>query len=360
LRPPFLRTGASSDDERNLALKAALRDRYGPPSVVEVREVERPRPVDDEVLVRVHAASVNRADLDQLYPSWQFYRLIAGLRRPRSPRVGLDVAGVVVEIGPGVTRFKPGDRVFGDLYAFGAGSFAEYVSAPQRAFATMPAAATFEDAATLPHSALLALQALRHGSREVAAGERVLIDGASGNVGPFAVQIAKARGATVTGVASKGKLDFVTSLGADRVIDYAAVDYTTEGERYDWILDVNSHHAALDVRRCLRPDGVYWTLGGTTVDIFTNMLVGAVITAASRRTMGLMLGWRPFNAAPQHVESLKALYSSGVIRPSIDRRYPLEEVVDALRRVDQGHARGKVVITMDHAAIGVPSSPGQA
>ena len=342
-------------------MKAALRDRYGSPDVVEVREVARPEPVDDQVLVRVHAASVNRADLDQLYPTFWFYRLIAGLRRPRSPRLGLDVAGVVETVGPGAASLKPGDRVFADLYSFGGGAFAEYVCAPERAFSIMPDGAPFEDAATLPHSALLALQSLRHRSgRQVGPGDRVLIDGASGNVGPFAVQIAKSRGATVTGVCSAGKMDFVSSLGADRVIDYASVDYTAEGERYDWIVDVESHHRALDVRRALRADGVYWTLGGTTSDIFTNLLVGALISAAGRRSMGLMLDWKPFNNAPEQVATLKELYTAAVVRPAIDRRYPLAEIRDALRRVDEGHARGKVVITMDVTGTGIPSSPDPA
>jgi len=342
-------------------LKAALRDRYGSPDVVEVREVERPEPVDDQVLVRVRAASVNRADLDQLYPSFWLYRLIAGLRRPRSPRLGLDVAGVVEAVGQDAAILKPGDRVFGDLYSFGGGAFAEYVCAPERAFATMPDGAPFEDAATLPHSALLALQSLRRrDGRQVGPGDRVLIDGASGNVGPFAVQIAKSRGATVTGVCSRGKMAFVSSLGADRVIDYTTVDYTTEGERYDWIVDVESHHAALDVRRALTRDGVYWTLGGTTSSIFTNLLMGALISAAGRRTMGLMLDWKPFNKAPEHVAALKALYTAGVVRPMIDRRFPLTSIREALRRVDEGHAVGKVVVTMDAGRTGIPSSPDPA
>jgi NADPH:quinone reductase-like Zn-dependent oxidoreductase len=238
-------------------MQAAVRDRYGSPDVVKVREVERPTPVGDEVLVRVHAASVNRADLDGITPRPSFVRLFIGVRAPRNHRLGLDVAGVVESVGPGVTSFRPGDEVFGDLFSFGQGAFAEYVSAPERAFATMPAGMTFEEAATLPHSAILALQGLRlRDRRSIRPGDKVLIDGASGNVGPFAVQIAKSMDADVTAVCSAGKMDFVRSLGADRVLDYSAVDYTTTGERYDWIVDTDSHHPILRIRRGLGPKGV--------------------------------------------------------------------------------------------------------
>src|SRR5262245_43820071 len=181
-------------------MRAALRDRYGPPEVVELRDVERPTPTGDEILVRVRAASVNRADLDGLYPRWQFSRLITGVRRPKTPRLGLDVAGVVEAVGPDATHFQPGDTVFADLFAFGLGAFADFACAPERAFATIPDGLSFEEAATLPHSAILAIQGLRRrDGSTVRPGDRVLVNGASGNVGPFAVQVAKALGAEVTG-----------------------------------------------------------------------------------------------------------------------------------------------------------------
>ena len=243
-------------------MKAALRDRYGSPDVVELRDVERPVPADGQVLVRVRAASVNRADLDGLKPRPALARLFMGLRAPRNHRVGIDVSGVVESVGPGVTRFRPGQDVFGDLFAFGQGAFAEFVRAKERAFETMPAGMTFGAAATLPHSAILALQGLRlPGGRSIKPGDRVLIVGASGNVGPFAVQIAKSLGAEVTGVCGTGKVDLVRSLGADHVIDYTKVDYTGTGERYDWILDTDSHHSIFRIRNALRPRGVYITLG---------------------------------------------------------------------------------------------------
>ncbi len=326
-------------------MQAAVRDRYGSPDVVEVREVERPTPVDDEVLVRVRAASVNRADLDGITPRPSFVRLFIGLRAPRNHRLGLDVAGVVESVGPGVTRFRPGDEVFGDLFSFGQGAFAEYVSAPERAFATMPAGMTFEEAATLPHSAILAVQGLRlRDSRSIRPGDKVLIDGASGNVGPFAVQIAKSMGADVTAVCSAGKMDFVRSLGADRVLDYSAVDYTTTGERYDWILDTDSHHPILGIRRALRPKGVYITLGGMGRPLLAALALGPVISAATDRWMGLLLWWKPF--AADDVATLKELIAAGKLTPVIDRRYPLSEIGAALRYVDDGRASGKVIIAM--------------
>ena len=326
-------------------MKAAVRDRYGSVDVVELRDIDQPTPSGDQVLVRVRAASVNRADLDELRPRPSFSRLFLGLRRPRRHRIGIDVAGIVEAVGPAVARLKAGDEVFADLYPFGQGSFAEYVCAPEGAFAAIPAGMSFEVAATLPHSGVLAVQGLRRrDGRTVGPGDKVLIDGASGNVGPFAVQIAKARGAEVTGVCSTGKMDLVRSLGADRVLDYTAVDYTQGDERYDWILDTDSHHSIQRIRRVMRPNGVYVTLGGTGQAILQAMVVGAAASLASSRSMGLMLWWKPFN--PDDVATLLGLIAEGKVVPVIDRRYPLSEVVDAMRRMDEGHARGKVVITV--------------
>jgi NADPH:quinone reductase-like Zn-dependent oxidoreductase len=326
-------------------VKAALRDRYGSPDVVELRDVERPVPADGQVLVRVRAASVNRADLDGLKPRPALARAFLGLRAPRNHRVGIDVAGVVESVGAGVTRFRPGEEVFGDLFAFGQGAFAEYVCAREKAFETMPAGMTFEAAATLPHSAILALQGLRlPRGRSIKAGDRVLVVGASGNVGPFAVQIAKSRGAEVTGVCSTGKVDFVRSLGTDHVIDYTKVDYTTTGERYDWVLDTDSHHSIFRVRNALRPNGVYITLGGEVGRLFQGLILGPLISMRSDRWTGLMLWWKPFNAAD--VATLKNLIAAGKLAPAIDRQYALSGVVEALRYVDEGRAKGKVVITI--------------
>ncbi len=394
-------------------MKAAYYDRYGPPEVVEIREVERPTPSDDQVLVRVRAASVNRADLDGLKPKPGFLRLFMGWRAPRNQEVGIDAAGVVEAVGPDVTRFKPGDEVMTDLFRAGRfGAFAEYVCATQKAFEPIPTGMSFEEAATLPHSAVLALQGMRlRDGRTFKPGDKVLIDGASGNVGPFAVQIAKAMGAEVTGVArgdkldfvrslgadhaidyqtvdytkagerydwsvavdalyplravrralkpkgvyltmggevtgvaSGDKLDFVRSLGADHAIDYETVDYTKAGERYDWIIAVDAHYPIRAARRALKPNGVYITMGGTTGTI-VSALGGLLWSRVSDRWSGLMIWWKPMHRPD--VETLKELIAAGKVRPRIDRRYPLDQVVDGLRWVEDGHARGKVVITVD-------------
>jgi NADPH:quinone reductase-like Zn-dependent oxidoreductase len=328
------------------SMKAAIVDRYGTPDAVRIEEVETPVPTDDQVLVRVRAASVNRADLDGIQPRPQFVRLFIGLRRPRNRRVGLDVAGVVEAVGPAVTRFKPGDRVFADLYAHGGGAFAEYACAKEKAFLPIPDGLSFEDAATLPHSANLAVQGLRRrDGRTPGPGDRVMISGASGNVGPFAVQIAKHLGAEVSGVARTEKLDFVRSLGADHVIDYTTTDITTAGERYDWIVDTDSHHSMLSMRRALRPNGVYVTLGGTGLRILDALLVGPVMSLAGSRRYGLMLWWKPFNEPD--IATVTQLIAQGVLTPRVDRTYSLDQVVDALKWVDEGHAKGKVLITLD-------------
>ena len=326
-------------------MKAAWRDRYGPPEVVQIREVQRPEPSEGQVLLRVRAASVNRADLDGLKPKPSFVRLFMGLRAPKSHEVGIDAAGVVEAVGSGVTRFKPGDEVMTDLFAAGRfGAFAEYVCAREKAFEPIPAGMSFEEAATLPHSAVLALQGLRRrDGRTVKPGDSVLIDGASGNVGPFAVQIAKSMGAEVTAVASTDKLDFVRSLGADHVLDYTKVDYTKAGERYDWIVAVDSHYSILAVRRALKPNGIYLTMGGETSSIFASILGGPLISLFSNKWSGLMLWWKPLHRPD--VEALKELIAAGKLKPVIDRQYPLDQVVEALRYVEDGRPRGKVVVT---------------
>jgi NADPH:quinone reductase-like Zn-dependent oxidoreductase len=324
-------------------MQAAMRERYGSPDVVSLREVERPIPAEGQAVVRVVVASVNRADLDGIEPRPQFTRLFLGLRAPRNHRVGIDVAGVVDAIGDGVTRFKPGDAVFADLYPFEQGGFAEFVRAPERAFLPIPTGMSFDTAATLPHSATLAIQGLRRrDGRTVGPGDSVLIDGASGNVGPFAIQIAKALGAVVTATCSPGKVDFVRSLGADHVLDYTTVDYTRAAERYDWILDTDSHHPLLRCRRALKPGGTYVTLGGTAWRIVASLTLGPLISLVSDRKSGLMLWWKPFRK--EDIAAVSSLIADGKVAPAIDRRFPLSEVVEALRYVDDGHARGKVLV----------------
>ena len=326
-------------------MQAALQERYGPPSqAVRMAEVDRPVPADDQVLVRVRAASVNRADLDGIGPRPGFIRPFIGFRAPRNPRMGIDVAGVVESVGQGVTRFKPGDEVFADLFAHGQGAFAEFACAKEKAFEPIPSGMSFEEAATLPHSAILAVQGLRvRDGRTPRPGDRVLIDGASGNVGPFAVQIAKSMGAEVTGVCSTAKVDFVRSLGVDHVIDYQIVDYTATGERYDWIVDTDSHHSILRVRRALRPNGTYVTLGGTSIPIVAGLILGPLVSLPSDRWSGLMLWWKPFDRSD--LATITGLIRAGKVKPVIDRRFALSETVQALQYVDDGRPNGKVIIT---------------
>jgi len=325
-------------------MKAIIRSEYGSPDVLELADLDVPAVEDDGVLVRLRAASLNAADLDYLYGKPLLTRMGTGLRTPRNRGLGLDAAGQVEAVGRDVTQYRPGDDVFGDLTEFGYGAFAELAAAPERAWAPKPAGMTYEEAATVPQAAILALQGLRGKGRRVRAGERVLVNGASGNVGPFAVQIAKAFGAEVTGVCSTGKMDLVRELGADHVIDYTREDVSRGGRRYDWIVDVAGNHPILGWRRALRPGGTYVMVGGPTSRILAALVLGPVISLAGSRKMGLMLWWKPFRK--EDVAALVELIEAGQIAPVIDRRYPLGEVAEALRYLKEGRARGKIVITM--------------
>ena len=298
---------------------------------------------DDGVLVRVRAASVNSADLDYLYGRPLIARVGIGLRRPKFRGLGLDLAGQVEAVGKDVTQFQPGNEVFGDMTSHGFGAFAEYVCAPARAFALKPAGMSFEEAATVPQSAVIALQGLR-GKRQIQPGDRVLINGAGGCVGPFAVQIAKYFGADVTGVDSTSKLDILRSIGADHVIDYTREDFTQNGQRYDLILDLVARRSIFDCRRALRPNGRCVSVGGATAPLLQAAFVGPAISLTGSRKLGVMWWWKPFNQ--EDVAFVKQLIEDGIVAPVIDRRYPLSEVRDALVYLEEGRARGKLVITM--------------
>ena len=332
-------------------MKAAVRYRYGPPEVVELRDVERPVPSDGQVLVRVRAASVNRGDLDGLTPKPGFVRLFIGLRAPRDPRVGIDVAGVVEAVGPGVTRLKAGDQVMTDMFATGRfGAFAEYVCARETAFETIPAGMSFEEAATLPHRRVLALQGLRmrrrpHGQARRPGADRWRVGERRSVRGPDR-EVARRGGDRRRPDREDGA--WSAQLGADHVIDYTKVDYTRTGERYDWIVDTDSHHPILGVRRALRPKGVYITLGGDTASILGGVIVGPLISLFSDKWTGLMLWWKPFHRPD--VETLKELIAAGKLKPVIDRVVSLDEVVEALRYVEDGRAMGKVVISIPDPA----------
>jgi NADPH:quinone reductase-like Zn-dependent oxidoreductase len=323
-------------------MKAIVQDSYGSPDVLEFREIDQPTPGQGEVLVKVRAASVNTADLDHLRGRSIAERLAIRFSKPRNSVPGLDLAGVVVAIGEEVTRLQQGDQVWADLSVSGFGAFAEYVCAAEKVFAPKPPILTFEEAATVPHSAILALQGLT-GKGQVRPGQKVLINGAGGCVGPFAVQIAKSFGAEVTGVDDTGKLDMMTLTGADHVIDYTNQDFTKNGQRYDLILDIAAQRSVLHYRRSLAPQGRYVLIARSLGGFFQAMVIGGWITMTGSKRMGIFM-WNPNQRAD--LEVLGGLYQAGRIKPFVDRSYHLSEVPDALRYVEEGHARGKVVISV--------------
>jgi len=317
-------------------MKAILCTRYGPPEVLELKEVETPAPKDDEVLVRVHAASANVLDLQIKGGA---ARLWGGLRKPRDPRLGRDIAGRVEAVGSGVAHLRPGDEVFGA----GQGAYAEYAIARENELALKPAKSSFEAAAAVPVAAITALQGLRD-KGGVRPGQKVLINGASGGVGTFAVQIAKALGAEVTAVVSPGNLDVARSIGADHVIDYTQEDFTQSGQRYNLILAVNGYHSLSDYRRALTPQGVYLAAGGALTQVFQALLLAPLFSRSGRQKLGFM---GIANINQKDLVFLKDLVEAGKVVPVIDRRYPLSKTAEALQYLGEGHARGKVVITVE-------------
>jgi NADPH:quinone reductase-like Zn-dependent oxidoreductase len=330
-------------DMAGIQMKAILRDRYGSPDVLELREVDKPVVRDQDVLVRVRGASLNADDLEYLYGKSWMTRIATGLGKPRVHGLGVDVAGQVEAVGKSVTAFRAGDEVFGNMTVHGLGAYSEYVRAPASAFALKPSRMTFEEAATVPQSAVLALQGLR-GKRQIRPGDKVLINGAGGNVGPFAVQIAKYLGAEVTGVDSTAKLDMVRSVGADHVIDFTREDAIRNGQRYDLILDVTARRSMLEWRRALKPRGLYVMLGASTELLLQGAFLGPLLSMSGSRKTAVMWWWKPFKQ--EDVAFLKELIEAGKLAPVIDRRYPLSEVPEALRYMEKGQARGKIVITV--------------
>ena len=321
-------------------MKAIVCDRYGPPDILRLEEVERPVPRDDQVLVKVHASSLNAADFEIL--GGALSARIAGPFRPRNRIPGSDVAGRVVSVGRNVKRWKEGDAVFGDLFMRGFGAFAEYAVAPEEILIRKPDTISFEDAATLPQAAKIALQGLR-GKRPIEKGQKVLINGAGGGMGTFAVQIAKYYGAEVTGVDRQTKHEMLNAIGADHVIDYAQVDFTRSGERYDLILDTVAHRSILDHRRAMSPEGLYVLVGGSRYAIFQAMLLGPMISIASKKKMGI----NPWNVDNEEdMRFLLELVQKGKLSPVIDRRIPLSMIPEALTDLSNGLVKGKVVITV--------------
>ena len=329
---------------KDTQMKAIIYHKYGSPDVLELKEIEKPTPKDNEVLVKIHAASVNAYDWHLLRADPFLVRLMGGgLLKPKNKILGADIAGRVEVVGRKVKQFQPGDEVFGDISGCGSGGFAEYVSVPENALALKPANMTFEEAAAVPMAAVTALQGLRDKGK-IQPGQRVLINGASGGVGTFAVQIAKSFGAKVTGVCSTKKLDMVRSIGADQVIDYTQEDFTQNEQRYDLIIAANGYHSLSDYKRALSPKGIYVMTGGSMAQVFQAMLLGPWISMAGSKKMGA-LSSRPNQ---KDLVFMKELLEAGKVVPVIDRRYPLSEVAEALRYLEEGHARGKVVITLEH------------
>ncbi len=321
-------------------MKAIVYTKYGPPDVLELKEVAKPAPKDNEVLVKVHAASINDWDWGLLRGTPFVNRLLFGLLKPKIKTIGCDIAGRVEEVGRNVKQFSPGDDVFGDLSGCGFGGFAEYVCARENAFVLKPASMTFEEVAAVPQAAVLALQGLRD-KGQIQPGQKVLINGAGGGAGTFAVQIAKSFGAEVTGVDSTRKLDIMRSIGADHVIDYTQEDFTKNGQRYDWILDFAAHHSIFDYKRALSPKGIYVMVGGSGSSFSQAMFLGPLISMTTSKKMGVLM-----HKPNKDLAFMKELFEAGKVKPVIDKRYPLSEVPEALRYFGEGHARGKVVITL--------------
>jgi NADPH:quinone reductase-like Zn-dependent oxidoreductase len=326
-------------------MKAVVRRCYGSPDVVRYEDIAKPTPKDDEILVKVHAASVNPLDWHHVEGKPYLVRTDDGLGKPENPRLGVDFAGTVEAVGKNVTRFKPGDDVFGGKF----GAFADYVTVREgRAVVPKPDNVTFEQAAAVPIAGITALQALRD-KGQIHTGQTVLINGASGGVGTFAVQIAKSYGAEVTGVCSTKNVDLVRSLGADQVIDYTKDDVTKGAQRYDLIIDIVATHSLSDYRRILAPKGVYVMVGSTDPGSWFGFLAkpieGVILSKFVDQKFGMMLA----DLNKDDLAALGALMQSGKLIPVIDRRYKLSEAAEALRYLEKGHARGKVILTVNAA-----------
>jgi NADPH:quinone reductase-like Zn-dependent oxidoreductase len=321
-------------------MKAIVYQQYGPPEVLSLKEIDKPVPAQGEVLVRVRAASVNPYDWHFLRGTPSFIRLLTGIRKPKSPRLGSDGAGVVEAVGSGVTRLKPGDEVFGSCK----GSFAEYACAKEKDLALKPAGVSFEQAASLPIAAVTALQGLRDCAK-LEAEQTILINGAAGGVGTYAVQLARSMGAQVTGVGSTRNVELIRSLGAERVIDYTKEDFARSGQRWDAVFDLVGNRTLAELRSVLQPKGVFVSCGGGGPDkkaselsgvMFGKMLIAPFV---SQRMTGVLA---KINTAD--LDALGGMVATGKLVPVLDRSYPLAETADAIRYVETGHARGKVII----------------
>lgn len=319
-------------------MKAILFNEYGSPDVLKLEEVTKPSPKDNQVLVKVIAAAANPLDWHRMRATPFLVRFGEGLLKPKNPRLGADFAGLVEAVGKDVTQFQPGDEVFGEA----TGGFAEYVCAAESILAQKPANLSFEEAAAVPVVGFTALQGLRQG--QIQPGQKVLVNGASGGVGTFAVQIAKSFGTEVTGVCSTRNLEMVRSIGADHVIDYTQEDFTKNGQRYDLIYDAVGNRSVSDYKRALTPQGTCIIAGFTTLSrLLQHVVLGAWASMTGNQKIGLMAIAQPNK---EDLLFIKGLLEDGKVVPVIDRRYPLSETAVAIRYLEKGHARGKVIITV--------------
>ncbi len=324
-------------------MKAIVLTKYGTPDVLELKEIDTPVPKDDEVLVKVHAASVNDWDWGLLRGKPLILRPIYGFLKPRVNILGVDVAGQVEAVGRNVKNFQPGDEVLGDLSESGFGGFAEYVCASENALALKPAGMTFEEAATIPHAAMLAVQGLVD-KGQIKKGQKVLINGAGGGVGTFGVQIAKLYGVEITGVDSSDKLDMMRSVGFDHVIDYKQEDFTKNGQGYDLILDAKTTRSPFDYARALNPGGIYVTVGGSMGRLLQALVLAPWIFLFSKKSIRI-LGLKP----NKDLAYMNELFENGKIKCVIDGPFKLNEVPRAIQYFGEGKHKGKVVISVEHA-----------
>lgn len=321
-------------------MKAIVYEKYGSPDVLHLTELAKPTPADDQILIKVHAVSINGSDKENL-TGRPLYTRMAGLRRPAHQILGSDIAGRVEFVGKNHTEFEPGDEVFGEIPGYH-GGFAEYVCTHGKTMMRKPAGLTFEQAAAIPQAGVIALRGIRDGG-QVQPGQKVLINGGGGSAGSFAIQLAAQCGAEVTGVDNNHKLDFMRSLGADQVIDFNREDFTRSGKRYDLILDLIAHRSVFAYQRALRPKGTFFFVGGSVAVLFQTLLLGPLIRIATGKNIRLL-------AVPQNRQdlvSITALCEAGKIVPVIDRVYPLRDVPEALRYVGEGRAKGKVIVTLE-------------
>jgi len=322
-------------------MKAIVYKKYGPPDVLEIKDIKKPTPKENEVLVKVHATSVNAADWHFLRADPFVTRFDSGILKPKHTILGADISGQVEAIGKNITHYKPGDDVFGDISECGWGGFAEYVCTSEDALVSIPEDISFEKAASVPMAAVTALQGLQKNG-QIRSGQKVLINGATGGVGSFAVQIAKSFGTEVTAVCSTDKMDLVKSLGADHVIDYTRENFTQNSIKYDLIYAANGYHSIFDYKRSLNSGGKYVMSGGSGRQMFQAMIYGPMLSAIGNKKLG------GFVAEPcqSDLDYIKNLLETRQIKPVIDRQYPLNKIADAFRYFEEGHARGKIVITV--------------